>query len=640
MKRIALLMDGWKRFFTYAWPAGILQRLRETGEEANLYIFHSSGEWSCDRDYNKGEYNIYRLPDLSEFDGIVLDINNIQCSGVRDDVIKAAKQTGRPVIAIASEIEDFYYVGIHNDKAIREMIAHMHEKHGCQKFWFIMGPEDHYENRVRVQALKDYMTEHQISFEEDHFYFESFEYQCGCHGFEQMCIRWKHQIPDCVICANDNIAVGVCEAAARHGWKVPDDFCVSGFDNFDKASFYSPNITTVGHIREEVGYQCADILIRLWNGQQVPRFNYTGTTCIFWESCGCHADISIDHTRHAKDQIMYNIETTEFEEQVLSLEYELLQCSSVKEMMMRIPACIPSMRCDAMYMITDSHLNDYKERTDYFGANLSDNEELHTVGYPETMNIEFAYVDGNVQNTDNQKIQSLFPMFDFDKGGTDFLFLPLHFRDRAVGYFVIRNAVYLMEKQYLFQIINTLTSAMENLHKKEKLAYLNQMLTKLYMRDAMTEMYNYTGYQMLAGKLFEQKKRENQNLLIVFVDLDRLKYINDHFGHEHGDKAIRIIARAILQICLKDSIPVRTGGDEFLIIQDAAGDHCEKEFVTSIREKIAQEAYKAKLPYPISASIGCVRTDMRTTKTLDDYVREADAMMYAEKVAKKVNRKV
>lgn len=129
-------------------------------------------------------------------------------------------------------------------------------------------------------------------------------------------------------------------------------------------------------------------------------------------------------------------------------------------------------------------------------------------------------------------------------------------------------------------------------------------------------------------------------MLIVFVDLDRLKYINDHFGHEHGDKAIRIIARAILQICLKDSIPVRTGGDEFLIIQDAAGDHCEKEFVTLIQEKIAQEAYKAKLPYPISASIGCVRTDMRTTKTLDDYVREADAMMYAEKAAKKVNRKV
>ena len=38
-------------------------------------------------------------------------------------------------------------------------------------------------------------------------------------------------------------------------------------------------------------------------------------------------------------------------------------------------------------------------------------------------------------------------------------------------------------------------------------------------------------------------------------------------------------------------------------------------------------------------SIGCVRTDMDTDKTLDDYVREADEIMYAEKLAKKVNRK-
>lgn len=39
-------MDGWKCFFTYAWPAGILQRIRESSEEINLYIFNSSGDWS------------------------------------------------------------------------------------------------------------------------------------------------------------------------------------------------------------------------------------------------------------------------------------------------------------------------------------------------------------------------------------------------------------------------------------------------------------------------------------------------------------------------------------------------------------------------------------------------------------------
>ncbi len=67
MKKIALVMDGWKRFFTYAWPSGILQRIKETGEEVNLYIFNSSGDWSMDEDYNIGEYNIYNIHDFKYF---------------------------------------------------------------------------------------------------------------------------------------------------------------------------------------------------------------------------------------------------------------------------------------------------------------------------------------------------------------------------------------------------------------------------------------------------------------------------------------------------------------------------------------------------------------------------------------------
>ena len=158
------------------------------------------------------------------------------------------------------------------------------------------------------------------------------------------------------------------------------------------------------------------------------------------------------------------------------------------------------------------------------------------------------------------------------------------------------------------------------------------------MRDAMTGLYNYTGYQQLAGKLFESKQCRQENLLILFVDMDRLKYINDHFGHEHGDKAICIIARAIQQNCSESSVPVRTGGDEFLIIQEAAEEGCGEALIAAIRKEIAQKAEEAKLPYPLTVSIGCVRTDMRTDKTLDDYVREADQIMYAEKLAKKVNR--
>ena len=51
MRKVALITDGWRRLFTYAWPAGILQRIRETGEDVNLYIFNSTGNWSRDAGY-------------------------------------------------------------------------------------------------------------------------------------------------------------------------------------------------------------------------------------------------------------------------------------------------------------------------------------------------------------------------------------------------------------------------------------------------------------------------------------------------------------------------------------------------------------------------------------------------------------
>ncbi len=107
MRKIALVMDGWKRFFTYAWPSGILQRIKETGEEVNLYIFNSSGDWSMDEDYNIGEYNIYNLPDFKDFDGIIMDLNNIRKEEIGLKVIDAVKKSGKPAISIANKIEDF-----------------------------------------------------------------------------------------------------------------------------------------------------------------------------------------------------------------------------------------------------------------------------------------------------------------------------------------------------------------------------------------------------------------------------------------------------------------------------------------------------------------------------------------------------
>ena len=592
-----------------------------------------------EEDYTVGEYNIYRLPKFEEFDGVIFDLNNIIHEDVQREIVDRVKKTNVPAISIGREIEGCYYVGIDNYAVMQSMIAHLHESHGCKKYWLIMGAEKNYENRTRIVALKDYMREHNIPFSDEQLYYESFEYQCGVHGFETLYERHKC-IPEAIICANDNIAVGVCESVKKHGYSIPNDVIVTGFDNFDKAGYYEPRITTMGHIREETGYNCADLLLRLWSGKEVPQTIYTNVNGVFWESCGCKNDIVRDAKKHLKDQIMYGIETDEFDEEIVLLEYELMKCNTVNEMMHCIPQCIPSMKCDAMYLVMDNHINAFKNQTELqMEQQFMEDEGFHTVGYPETMQVCFAYENGKTLDVQNMQIDNIFPMFDYEKGGESFLFLPLHFRSKTVGYFVIRNAVYLMEKQYLFQVVKTLTTAIENLHKKEKLEYMNQLLSELYITDSMTNMYNRLGYQKLAEKFYKTMHQNGESVLIMFIDLDRLKYINDNFGHELGDLAIVITAKAILKYCEKEGVPTRTGGDEFVLIQKAGSQKEIDEMISNIRKEITEASVRVNFPMDMSVSIGTAVAVPDGQKTLEDYVREADEMMYTEKVKKKVERK-
>lgn len=630
-------MDGWKRYFTYAWPAGILQRIRETGEDINLYIFNSSGDWSRDKDYNTGEYNIYTLPNFNDFDGIIMDVNNIRYSDVSRRLIEAVKQSKKPAISIACEIEGLYYVGIDNYHAISEQMKHLHEVHGCQKYWFIMGPAENYENQMRARAMVDYATSHGITITQYDFYYDSFEFKTGYQGFQTLYER--HQdLPEAIMCANDNIAVGACEAAAKMGFHAPKDFRITGFDNFDKASYYLPRISTVEHIREEVGIKCVDLLCSIWNDEPVPRFNFTKTENYYWDSCGCFSDAKIDYQEYIKNNMLSDIETENFEEQILELEYELANCKTVAEMSNWLLHCMPSMRCDAMYLVFDEHMNDFKNSNKEYDSHMIDDESFYIHGYPSRMNIEFAYENGKVQELLTNSIETLFPLFEYEKSGTDFLFLPIHFRNRTAGYIALRNATYLMEQQYLFKVLNVLTSSIENLHEREKLQYMNKVLADKNIRDALTGLYNRKGYQSLGLNLFEQKKERKEDLMIMFLDMDRLKYINDHYGHESGDQAICVVASAILKNCSKDAVPIRTGGDEFVIIQMPMT-NAEVELITDkIQQDIVKLSEEMGLPFQITFSAGTVRTDMQTDKELDDYIREADEVMYEVKAAKKLER--
>ena len=116
----------------------------------------------------------------------------------------------------------------------------------------------------------------------------------------------------------------------------------------------------------------------------------------------------------------------------------------------------------------------------------------------------------------------------------------------------------------------------------------------------------------------------------MFVDIDSMKLINDRYGHDQGDLAIKTVASSISESITVNSVAVRYGGDEFLVIipdcDRAKAISLKKAVLDTLRHKNSEN----ELSYSLTASIGFVTTDPEKRKNagLKDYVREADTLMY------------
>ncbi len=538
-----------------------------------------------------------------------------------------------PVVVIGNRVEDFYSVAINNNEAMQMIMKHLHQHHGCNKYWFVMGPENNYENKQRISGIKDYLKENGISEESCAFYYGNFECSCGEDGFSSLYERYG-ELPDAVVCANDNIAVGVLNAAQKQGWNAPEDFLVTGFDDLDKSRYYKPRISTMSYVREELGAACIDLLMKIWKGEETDKVYYTKSNPIFWESCGCRSEIVIDEREHLKNQILYNVEMSCFEESVLSLKYQLLKCNTIEEMLRCIPECVPAMRCDAMYLVMDSYFDRLQNKC----VNVEDalqEEDFVVEGYPEKMTVAFSYDVTGEEDKNRNWVKGLFPMFECQEKGVDFLFLPLHFQEKCIGYFAIRNANYLMEKQFLFEITNALTYALEEMYQRGKLSRLNQALSVMYNRDPMTMLFNRMGLKEFAVPLMKKEHSEEKSVFIMYVDLDRLKYINDNLGHEKGDEIIKGLAEIIQRKVSEHGVAFRLGGDEFLVVDRYESEEKVKMWCEDAQHELRRLGLEKEIPIELSVSMGYVVTSPYSTRSFENYMSQADEKMYQDKVARK-----
>lgn len=634
MKKIALITDGWGRYVTYTWIEGYREYMATHQSDIDLYVFQCFGNFNKDEKHNTGEYNITRLPDFSEFDGIILDLATVSQPALIAEVTDRAKKCGVPAVSLLEQIPGLYHSGIDNYNAITEITEHLIREHGCRKLNFIGGPEFNKENQLRFQAYKDTLIRYGIPFEEQRVIHHNYEIETGIQAFTTFCE--KGLLPDAFVCVNDNIAVGVCLAAKEAGFSIPEDFLVTGFDNEDKASYYDPRITTVGFSKATVMYNAIALLEKLWKGDTSDTFMYAPVTHVFQESCGCVSANPPDRGQYVIRRIVAEARQGDMQNWMMDLDRYLLDCDSYTELARRIQTWLTEHKCGNIYLFMNPDIF-ISEKVDVLPEIPEDT--YRTKGYPDEMALVYPQPEEASGSSIFQlKDSILFPHTEAETEQNIYQFCPLHFREREVGYLILENCDYLLEHQFLFETMNSLQTSIEALYARLMLRKMNKQLSQLYIHDSLTGLYNRMAYEKLALPLFQSCMREKKPVGIIFADADHLKYINDNFGHDMGNLAIRSIASILHEYCPVRSISMRYGGDEFVSVIPDCGAKEMQQLVHTLQTQLDILSAKSKTEFPIEASIGYV-VAMDCAYSLNDYINLADEKMYSAKKARNVNRK-
>jgi len=166
---------------------------------------------------------------------------------------------------------------------------------------------------------------------------------------------------------------------------------------------------------------------------------------------------------------------------------------------------------------------------------------------------------------------------------------------------------------------------------------MEQEIHDLTLRDDLTGLYNMRGFYLLAEQTLRLAQRAQLPFSVLFIDLDGLKQINDHLGHNVGSGYLAETGELVLSTFREGDVKGRFGGDEFVVAGQFSVVGVEiaaQRLMTAAAERNISSPRK----YPLSLSIGYVTAEHYSQESLKDLVTRADEAMYKEKRRKKMQR--
>lgn len=599
-------------------------RALQTDEISRDYIV-SSFTFNVDNPdpvQNALELNFANLLLRMDLACIVIFGEMIKTKEVIDRLAEIGHEKNVPVITFQHPVEGCINADFEYASAFEKIVKHVIEEHGVKRLEMFGGFRDNPFSEERIRIFKKVLDEHGIDSESANVYYGDFWQAPAFTVMSELMESEDYELPDAIICANDSMAIGVIDALRRYGKSIPEDVIVTGFDGIWQGQYNDPVLTTCELDYEQISGQILK-RIRDWDKIKDKKDDsfLIPYKSMFLQSCGC---------KHRSEFPWSTIVDELAEENQDSFRHMLEMGRFVSRMT----------SSDNLDEAADNLQNSiWMWRSQYYFVGVTETDECcHSIFHGRANKYTFA-----------QKFYRMkYPIPDYDlilsrdSNINVLLFKQIRSNTESFGYVVNGYREVTMRSEQRFEefghFINAAVNAVNNNRKLIATSRANELLSE---QDFLTGLYNRRGFFAFLKKLLNAPANSGRILSLVSIDMDKLKTINDTYGHENGDIAIQTLARAILKYVRDDGIAARYGGDEFAFA--IIGDKNIEDEIKKIRNEIEESADKdpamTDKPFEVGASLGVSERVIDSNIDIEDMILEADSKMYADKMARKKNRK-
>lgn len=599
----------------------IFNRAKEL--DYDVFVFANFGSYNDNVLYAEGEKAIVYLPEVSAFQGLIVAEDTLDIDGMGAELEEyLRKNAACPIVYLRSPKDDFYNIRVDDLEAMEDVTRHFVVDHGFRDICFMTGKKEYADAQNRYRGFLNVMEEAGIPVTE-HMVFEGDYWREKGKEAVDWFMEGRETYPEAIICSNDYMALSVCEELEKRGVCVPEKVCVSGYDNITDAEFHQPSLTTVRIPFEKIGMRAVEMIDNVCSGRIQEHIERVKGELVLRKSCGC-----------GRQEIPLN--WSELREKIY------IQDNNIKQIVFMTTDSQDAFEENDYLRVAENYIDNIRFDEAYLC--LCDEEEKkqkdEADGFTQNMVLKRFYTAAHQAVSMEQKFprrELLPPGVLEDERPAAFLVFGIHCKHNIYGYIALNFSEDQWPDSFTQAYLMSLANAIEDGVMHQNIIGLEQIKMS-YLKDSLTGIYNRRGFEKNLRQIYEGLQKGREHLSIVSIDMDGLKYINDHYGHGEGDEALRRLARVMESIAGERDVCARMGGDEFAMLllseEGSRNDSFEEVFITAVRE----EEESADKPYPFHASIGICALGENNGLSLMECMQLADKRMYEQKKKNKMTR--